>query len=145
MAATRETGEAKQDDGAAARRISMPDLVAPRRVFKRKRRKGLILGLKIALPLIAVACVAYIVVWSRQVPIVHPIDVVADVDQQKTSDVTVQRVQYNGIDANNRPYSITAETAVQPQAPAAPPADADSDGDDNPSAKKKKETAAPVP
>ena len=33
--------------------------MAPRRVFKRKRRKGLITALKVILPLIAVSCVAY--------------------------------------------------------------------------------------
>jgi lipopolysaccharide export system protein LptC len=108
--------DTQMSEGAdAPRRAPVPDLVAPRRIFKRKRNKGIILALKIALPMIAVGCVAYIVIWSRQVPIVHPIDVVADIDQQKASDVTVKQVQYNGIDAHNRPYSITADTAVQPQ------------------------------
>jgi lipopolysaccharide export system protein LptC len=113
-----------------ADRSDMPDLVAPRRVFKRKRNKGLITALKVVLPLIAVSCVGYIVYWSHQAPIVHPIEVVGqkNTDQpQSTSDVKVQKVQYNGIDANNRPYSITAESASQPQkaepapAPAADP------------------------
>ena len=113
-----------------ADRPDMPDLVAPRRVFKRKRRSGLLLALKIGLPLIAVSCVAYIVIWSRQVPIVHPIEVVGqknDGGSQSPSDMTVKQVQYNGVDANNRPYSITAESASQPQkqepapAPAAGP------------------------
>ena len=106
----------------------MPELVAPRRVFKRKRNKGVILGLKIALPLIAVGCIAYIVIWSRHVPIVHPIEVVGDKNNppaQATSDLTVKQVQYNGVDANNRPFSITAESASQPQAPAAAPAPAE--------------------
>ena len=107
------------DEGAqAARRRPSPDLVAPRRIFKRRRNKGLILTLKIVLPLIAVGCVAYIVIWSRQVPIVHPIDVVGTVDKQKATDVTVKQVQYNGIDAHNRPFSITADTAVQPESQA---------------------------
>ncbi len=53
----------------------IPELAAPRRVFKRKRRNGLILTLKILLPLIAVSCIGYIVYWSRQAPIVHAIDV----------------------------------------------------------------------
>jgi lipopolysaccharide export system protein LptC len=113
-----------------AERTDLPDLVAPRRVFKRKRNKGLITALKIALPLIAVSCIGYIVYWSRQAPIVHPIEVVGQKDAtqpQSASDVKVQKVQYNGVDANNRPYSITAESASQPQkaepapAPAADP------------------------
>jgi lipopolysaccharide export system protein LptC len=105
----------------------MTDLVAPRRVFKRKRRKGLLLALKIGLPLIAVSCVAYIVYWSRQVPIVHPIEMVGEKSNgasQISSDVKVQKVQYNGVDANNRPYSITAESASQPQKPEPAPAPA---------------------
>jgi lipopolysaccharide export system protein LptC len=117
-----------------AERIDIPELAAPRRVFKRKRNKGLINALKIALPLVAVACVAYIAYWSRQVPIVHPIEVVGQGNNPpaQSADVKVQRVQYNGLDSHNRPYSITAEGASQPQktdpAPAPPPA-ADS-GDD---------------
>lgn len=119
----------------------MPDLMAPRRVFKRRSNKGLILTLKIVLPLIAVACVAYIVIWSRHVPIVHPIDVVADVNQQSNSDVTVKKVKYDGVDAKNRPFSITAESAVQPQNPAPPPAAKKNVDEDNPGAA----PAAPSP
>jgi len=100
------------DDGT--RRDAMPDLAGPRRVFRRKRRRGLILTLKIVLPLIAVGCVTYIVIWSRHVPIVSPIDVVAEVGQ-KTSDMILKQVKYDGVDAQNRPFSITAESAVQPQ------------------------------
>lgn len=116
MAAGMEMGERPN-------REALPELVAPRRVFKRKRNKGLILALKIVLPLIAVGCVAYIVIWKREVSIVHPIDVVANVDQKQTSDVTVKQVQYNGVDARNRPFAITAESAVQPQNPAPAAAD----------------------
>jgi lipopolysaccharide export system protein LptC len=99
---------------------AMTDLVAPRRVFKRKRRKGLILALKVTLPVIAVACVGYIVYWSREAPRVTPTEVFPDqanAPSQNTSDVKVQKVQYNGVDAHNRPYSITAESASQPQKP----------------------------
>jgi lipopolysaccharide export system protein LptC len=115
----------------------MPNLVAPRRVFKRKRRGGLILALKIALPLIAVGCVTYIVIWSRHVQIVHPIDVVADAKQQSSTDMTVKQVKYDGVDAKNRPFSITAESAVQPQsqAPAKAATSADPDSDDDALAK----------
>ena len=112
---------------------SMPDLVAPRRVFKRKRRGGLLLALKIVLPLIAVGCVTYIVIWSRHVQIVHPIDVVADAKQENSTDMTVKQVKYDGVDAKNRPFSITAESAVQPQSQApAPAAMGDDSGDDAP-------------
>ncbi len=112
----------------------IPELAAPRRVFKRKRRNGLILTLKILLPLIAVSCIGYIVYWSRQAPIVHAIDVLPPKNGtvQNASDMTVQKVQYNGVDAHNRPFSITADSASQPQkaqpapAPAANP-DLDSD------------------
>jgi lipopolysaccharide export system protein LptC len=113
-------------------RPDMPDLVAPRRVFKRKRNKGLITALKIALPLVAVACVAYIVVYQRQVQIVHPIEVVGELNNPASpnADVKVQQVQYNGVDAQNRPYTITAEGASQPQKSApAPAADSDADAD----------------
>jgi lipopolysaccharide export system protein LptC len=112
----------------------IPELAAPRRVFKRKRRSGWLLALKIALPLIAVSCVAYIVYWARQAPVVHAIDVLPPKDgtPQNTSDMKVQQVQYNGIDANNRPFSITAKSASQPQKPEPAPAPAtnpDLDGD----------------
>jgi lipopolysaccharide export system protein LptC len=65
---------------------------------------------------------------------VHAIDVLPQKDgkPQNTSDVKVQKVQYNGVDANNRPFSITAESASQPQQPQSAPADAndpDLDGD----------------
>lgn len=119
----------RQEDLETPRRGPLPDLAAPRRVFKRKRNNGLILALKIVLPLIAVGCVAYIVIWSRDAPIVHPIDVVADAKQQSATDVTVKQVKYDGVDANNRPFSITAESASQPQAeqpaPASPKTDED--------------------
>ena len=114
-------------------RTPLPDLVAPRRVFKRRRNKGLILTLKIVLPLIAVGCVAYIVIWSRDVQVITPIDVVANAKQQSATDVMVKQVKYDGVDAQNRPFSITAESAVQPQgdqpAPAAAPK---TDEDGNP-------------
>jgi lipopolysaccharide export system protein LptC len=115
-------------------RLDIPELAAPRRVFKRKRNKGMITALKIALPLIAVSCVAYIAYWSRQVPIVHPIEVVGQGNNPPSpnADVKVQQVQYNGLDSHNRPYSITAEGASQPQktepAPAAAPGDGSEDG-----------------
>ncbi len=111
----------------------MPELVAPRRVFKRKRNKGLITALKILLPLIAVGCVAYIVIYQRQVKVITPIDMVGPkASTPSQSDVTVKQVQYNGVDASNRPYSITAESASQPQKvePAPAPANtADADGE----------------
>ena len=121
----------------------IPELVAPRRVFKRKRRKGLILTLKILLPVIAVSCVAYIVYWSRQAPVVHPIEVLNDEKNPSVgaSDMKVQKVQYNGVDANNRPFSITAESASQPQkAEPAPEPSAAPDLDGNAAA-----TPQPVP
>jgi lipopolysaccharide export system protein LptC len=121
-------------------RPDLPELVAPRRVFKRKRNKGLINALKIGLPLIAVACVGYIVYWSREAPRVTAIETFGEQGSkpsQSVSDVKVQRVQYNGVDASNRPYSITAESASQPQkvepAPVAT-GDADGDGDAAPAA-----------
>ena len=114
-------------------RVPMADLIGPRRIFKRKRRNGLILALKVMLPLIAVSCVAYIVYWSRQAPVVHPIEVLKDEKNPSNgaSDVKLQKVQYNGVDANNRPFSITAESASQPQKPEpapAPAANPDLDG-----------------
>jgi len=128
-------------------RGAMPDLVAPRRVFKRRRNNHLILALKIVLPLIAVACVAYIVIWSRDAQVIQPIDVVADVNQKNLSDVTVKQVKYDGVDAMNRPFSITAESAVQLQAqvPAPKPAAAgDGEGDEDVPAKAAKPAPAPT-
>jgi len=114
-----------------ADRIDIPELTAPRRVFKRKRNKGLITALKIALPLVAVACVAYIVIYQRQVQIVHPIEVVGQGNNppSPSADVKVQQVQYNGLDSQNRPYSITAQGASQPQKTDPAPAPAADSGD----------------
>ena len=129
-----------------ADRSDLPDLVAPRRVFKRKRNKGLITALKIVFPLIAVSCVGYIVYWAREAPVIQP-TVIPPKDaaqSQSASDVKVQKVQYNGVDANNRPYSITAESASQPQKPEpapAPAADPDLADDAAPAAPPPAETA----
>ena len=102
------------------------DFVAPRRIFKRKKRGGLLLALKIGLPLIAVICVTYIVVWSRwQLPnvTIRPTDVIPRPGAPaSTTDVTVNTVKYDGVDARNLPFSITAETATQPDS-TPPPAD----------------------
>ncbi len=106
---------ADRTDTTATR--DLPELAAPRRVFKRKRNKGLITALKIVLPLIAVSCVVYIVQWGRDVPVIQP-TVIPPKDAaqaQSASDVKVQKVQYNGVDSSNRPYSITADSASQPQ------------------------------
>jgi lipopolysaccharide export system protein LptC len=99
-------------------------LVAPRRMFKRKKRSKLLLALKIGLPLIAVICVAYIVIWSRvQLPniSIKPTEVTQNV-VKSNSDVTVSKVKYDGVDAKNRPFSITAEAASQPDAASDGPA-----------------------
>ena len=100
----------------------MGDLVAPRRIIKRKKRPGLMLAAKIGLPLVAVLGIAYVVIWSRtHKSTINPIEVVQDVNKQ-SSDVTVKQVKYDGIDARNRPFSITADSAVQPQDAPPPPA-----------------------
>lgn len=103
------------------KRASFPDLVAPRRVFKRKKRSPWLLAVKIGLPLIAVASVAYIVIWSRVQLTNHTVNPVqATSDAAKpTSDVTVNKVKYDGVDSKNRPFSITAEAATQPDNTAA--------------------------
>ena len=99
----------------------MGDLVAPRRIYRRKNRRGLVLAAKIGLPLIAIVGVAYVVIWSRtHKSTINPIEVVQDVNKL-SSDVSVKQVKYDGLDARNRPFSITAESAVQPQD--APPPD----------------------
>jgi lipopolysaccharide export system protein LptC len=106
-----------------ATRSGFPDLVAPRRLFKRKKRSNWLLALKIGLPLIAVICVAYIVIWSRiQLPniTINPVQATSDA-AKPSSDVTVAKVKYDGVDAKNRPFSITAEAATQPDNN--PPAD----------------------
>jgi lipopolysaccharide export system protein LptC len=98
------------------KRSDFPDLMAPRRIFKRKKRSNWLLALKIGLPLIAIVCVAYIVIWSRvQLPniTINPVEATSDA-APPTSDVTVSRVKYDGVDAKNRPFSITAESAAQP-------------------------------
>ena len=69
---------------------------------------------RLGLPLIAVICVAYIVVWSRfQLPniTITPQQVFAPEGKPApppTTDVTVAKVKYDGVDAKNRPFSITA-------------------------------------
>jgi lipopolysaccharide export system protein LptC len=101
------------------------DLVAPRRIFKRKKRGGMLLVLKIGLPLIAVICVTYIVVWSRwQLPntTITPTDFANG--PKPTTDVTVAKVKYDGVDAKNRPFSITADKATQPDNTQSPTANA---------------------
>jgi lipopolysaccharide export system protein LptC len=107
-----------------AKRSGLPDLVAPRRLFRRKKRSNWLLALKIGLPLIAVICVAYIVIWSRiQLPniTINPVQATSDA-AKPSSDVTVAKVKYDGVDAKNRPFSITAEAATQPDnKPAADP------------------------
>jgi lipopolysaccharide export system protein LptC len=115
------TGE--PDNDMEETRSSFPDLVAPRRMFKRKKRSKWLLAAKIGLPLVAVVCVAYIVIWSRvQLPniTINPVEATSNV-AKPTSDVTVNRVKYDGVDAKNRPFSITAESASQPDNN--PPAD----------------------
>jgi hypothetical protein len=67
------------------------------------------------------------------VQVITPIDMVSNKNgaaPSSTSDVKVQKVQYNGVDASNRPYSVTAESASQPQKadPAPAPAAAAPDG-----------------
>ncbi|HVZ01877.1 MAG TPA: LPS export ABC transporter periplasmic protein LptC [Dongiaceae bacterium] len=119
------TGDSGNEQQAGAgRRTGFPDLIAPRRIFKRKKRSNWLLALKIGLPLIAVVCVAYIVIWSRvQLPniTINPVEATSDA-AKPTSDVTVSRVKYDGVDARNRPFSITAEAASQPDnTPAADP------------------------
>jgi lipopolysaccharide export system protein LptC len=106
----------RENEEATEKRPGFPDLVAPRRLFKRKKRSSLLLVLKIGLPLIAVICVAYIVIWSRwQLPNITINPVKATEDAAKpTSDVTINKVKYDGVDAKNRPFSITAEAATQP-------------------------------
>lgn len=130
-------------------RPDMPELVAPRRVFKRKRNKGLINALKIGLPLIAVACIGYIVYWSREAPRVTAIETFGEQSNkpsQSASDVKVQKVQYNGVDASNRPYSITAESASQPQkVEPAPAAAGDAEGDATPATQPAPATAEAEP
>lgn len=101
---------------SSEKRREFPDLVAPRRLFKRKKRSPWLLALKIGLPLIAIVCVAYIVIWSRvQLPniTINPVEATSQA-AKPTSDVTVNKVKYDGVDAKNRPFSITAEAATQP-------------------------------
>ncbi|HVO00701.1 MAG TPA: LPS export ABC transporter periplasmic protein LptC [Candidatus Cybelea sp.] len=109
----------------------LDDLVAPRRVFKRKPNRRLVLTLKFVLPVIAVASVSYIVVWSRtHQSVINPVEVVQDVGKQ-SSDVTVKRVKYDGIDNSSRPFTITAESADQPQDQAPPAPSNDDDNSDH--------------
>jgi lipopolysaccharide export system protein LptC len=110
-----------ETEETAGRRSDFADL-APRRMFKRKKRGGLLLALKIGLPLIAVVCIGYIVIWSRvQLPniTINPIEATSDA-AKPTSDVKVAKVKYDGVDSKNRPFSITADSATQPDNTPAP-------------------------
>jgi len=109
----------RENEEATEKRPGFPDLVAPRRLFKRKKRSSLLLVLKIGLPLIAVICVAYIVIWSRVQLVnntIRPTEVLppGPSTPSPTTEVTVNKVKYDGVDAKNRPFSITAEAATQP-------------------------------
>ena len=113
-------------EAGAGKRPGFPDLTAPRRMFKRKKRSHWLLALKIGLPLVAVACVAYIVIWSRVLihdQTINPVEATSDA-AKPTTDVTVSRVKYDGVDSKNRPFSITAEVATQPDNSTANPAPA---------------------
>ena len=107
----------QENEGDSGVTRGFADLVAPRRIFKRKKRRGLVLALKIGLPLIALVCVAYIVVWSRvQLPniTIQPTEVIK---ADSSGDVTVKSVKYDGVDAKSRRFSITANEARQPDDP----------------------------
>ena len=92
------------------------DLVAPRRIFKRKKRTPLVRGLKIGLPILAAVVIAYVVIWSRThlaETTISPVSVAGN-SGPSTSSVNVSQVKYDGVDSKNRPYTITAESATQP-------------------------------
>jgi lipopolysaccharide export system protein LptC len=95
-----------------------PVLTAPRRVFKRKKRNPWLLALKIGLPLVAVAGVVYVVIWWRDASkntVLHPLEITEATNGAATSSsVNVAKVKYDGVDAHNRPFSITADSASQP-------------------------------
>jgi lipopolysaccharide export system protein LptC len=96
---------------------SGPVLTAPRRVFKRKKRNPWLLALKVGLPLIAVAGVVYVVIWWREATnntVLHPLEVTDGGNGTGQSTVSVAKVKYDGVDAQNRPFSITADSATQP-------------------------------
>ncbi|HVM83276.1 MAG TPA: LPS export ABC transporter periplasmic protein LptC [Candidatus Binatia bacterium] len=131
-------------DGPGSGRDAGPDLAAPRRVFKRRKRRGLVLAMKIVLPTVAIVGIGYVVIWSRtHQSTINPIEVVAGVSKQG-SDVTVRQVKYDGVDARNRPFSITAVSAVQPQNALPPPQPVEGLGDDA-SDKQKKFSAEQAP
>jgi lipopolysaccharide export system protein LptC len=74
------------------------------------------MGLKIGLPLLAAVVVAYVVIWSRThlaETTINPVQAAAGAGQS-TSAVNVSQVKYDGVDSKNRPYTITAESATQP-------------------------------
>lgn len=83
--------------------------------FVPRRRRGWILWLKIGLPLIAIGTIAYLVISSR-LGRDNSIDQTVLVDIAKIdAGMTVNNVKYDGVDSNNRPFSITAASASQPQ------------------------------
>jgi lipopolysaccharide export system protein LptC len=111
--------------GSAKLRDSSSTLAAPRRVFKRKKRNPWLLALKIALPTIAIAGIVYVVIWWRDATnntVLHPLEVTDGTG--KAASVNVAKVKYDGVDANNRAFSITAESATQPDSSKADNGDA---------------------
>ena len=108
MAGLKETIEMLRGD--------KPTVIAePQPIFVARRRRSWIFWLKIGLPVVALCTIAYLVASSlggrdSRVSLPDIVDV-AKVD----AGMTVNNVKYDGVDDKNRPFSITAASASQPQ------------------------------
>jgi lipopolysaccharide export system protein LptC len=103
--ANSETLSGRQSSGAST---------MPKRT--KRRRSTALLFVKIGLPLVALLTVSYLGYWWY----VHNRESVINVQSPDTPSgnapvVTVNNFKYSAADSKNRPYTITADSATQPQ------------------------------
>jgi lipopolysaccharide export system protein LptC len=83
---------------------------------RRKRRRPLVLLMKIGLPVVAIATMSYLGYWWY----IHNREAVITVETLQQAvpgqpTVTLNNFKYSSVDDKNRPYTITAPSASQPQ------------------------------
>ena len=100
------TGTSAQDASANARRR--------RRFASRSRHSRYVAVLKILLPSLAVGLILLLVVWSQMSLDEKRFHIgLTDLAPQEIDTVNVVNARYEGIDKQNRPFTVTAAHAVQ--------------------------------
>jgi lipopolysaccharide export system protein LptC len=89
-----------------------PSIAGPRAIFNRKR--GRLLGLKIALPIVALAIVGYLSYrsYDRQSETVVTIPVAEDMPKLDAG-MKVSGIAFEGMSKSDRPFSVTALSATE--------------------------------